>query len=103
MNEYLLHHIHYIYLFIYLFIFLFIYLFFYLFSYLFIVIFFLSTQDPATNTYWMIYDEETGELTPLGVDSYKPQDGSTTIFKLETRVNNECATAAETESPTDQD
>ena len=35
------------------------------------VIFFLPTQDPTTNTYWRIYDGETGELIEVGVDSHK--------------------------------
>ena len=46
-------------------------------------LFFLSNQDPTTNTRWMIYDKATGKPVSL-VDSYKPQDGSTTIFRLVT-------------------
>ena len=41
-----------------------------------------SWQEPGTSTYWMIYDKGTGELTPLGVDSYKPHNKSTTVFNL---------------------
>ena len=59
-------------------------------------LFLLSNQDPATDTYWMIYDKATGELTPLGVDSYKPQDESTTIFRLVTGASHEEATTGPT-------
>jgi len=41
-----------------------------------------TKQDPATNTYWKIFDEETGELTPCGVSSYVPVDKSKTIFRF---------------------
>ena len=54
--------------------------------------FLLSNQDPDTDTYWMIYDKATGKRTPLGVDSYKPQDESTTIFRLVTGASHEEAT-----------
>lgn len=60
----------------------------------------MSNQDPDTGTYWMIYDKATGKLTPLGVDSYKPQDGSTTIFRLVTGASHESATT-KSESPTE--
>ena len=58
--------------------------------------FLLSNQDPGTDTYWMIYDKATGKPTPLGVDSYKPQDDSTTIFRLVTGASHEEATAGPT-------
>ena len=51
----------------------------------------------------MIYDKATGKLTPLGVDSYKPQDGSTTIFRLVTGASHESSTASKPESPTDKE
>ena len=59
-------------------------------------IYFLSDQDPATDTYWMIYDKATGKPTPLGVDSYKPLDESTTIFRLVTGASHEEATTGPT-------
>ena len=66
---------------------------------------FLSNKDPDTDTYWMIYDKATGKLTPLGVDSYKPKDDSTTIFRLVTGASHEEATTssatAATTSPTE--
>ena len=37
----------------------------------------------------MIYDKATGKPTPLGVDFYKPQHESTTIFRLETVASQE--------------
>lgn len=46
----------------------------------------------------MIYDKATGEPIPLGVDSYKPQDDSTTIFTLVTGSSHEEATASPTVS-----
>ena len=64
--------------------------------------FFLSNQDPDTDTYWMIYDKATGKLTPLGVDSYKPKDGSTTIFRLVTGASHE-PTTTKSESPTERE
>ena len=39
-------------------------------------------QDPATNTYWMMFDHQTGVPIPCGVNSYVPVDGSTTIFRF---------------------
>lgn len=51
-----------------------------------------SNQDPDTDTYWMIYDKATGKSTPLGVDFYKPQHESTTIFRLETVASQEKTT-----------
>ena len=63
---------------------------------IFFYLFLLSNQDPSTETYWMIYDKATGKLTPLGVDSYKPQDDSTTIFRLVTGVSHEEATTSPT-------
>ena len=57
----------------------------------------MCNQDPGTDTYWMIYDKATGEPTPLGVDSYKPQDDSTTIFRLVTGATHEEATTSPTE------
>lgn len=66
----------------------------------FILIFFYpflsSNQDPDTDTYWMIYDKATGKPTPLGVDSYKPLDESTTIFRLVTGASHEEATTGPT-------
>ena len=59
--------------------------------------FLLSNQDPGTDTYWMIYDKATGKPTPTGVDSYKPQDDSTTIFRLVTGASHEEATTSPTE------
>jgi len=44
----------------------------------------------------MIYDKATGKPTPLGVDSYKPQDDSTTIFRLVRGTSHEEATPTET-------
>ena len=44
----------------------------------------------------MIYDKTTGKPTPLGVDSYKPQDDSTTIFRLVTGASHEEATTSTT-------
>ena len=41
-----------------------------------------TKQDPATSTYWMIFDEQTGGLTPCGVSSYVPLDNSATIFRF---------------------
>ena len=41
-----------------------------------------TKQDPATSTYWMIFDEQTGGLTPCGVSSYVPLDNSATHFPL---------------------
>ena len=58
---------------------------------------FWSNQDPSTDTYWMIYDKATGKLTPLGIDSYQPQDDSTTIFRLVTGASHEEATTSPTE------
>ena len=50
----------------------------------------------------MIYDKATGKLTPLGVDSYKPQDDSTTIFRLVTGASHEETTTSTTAtSPTE--
>ena len=46
----------------------------------------------------MIYDKATGEPIPLGVDWYKPQDDSTTIFTLVTGSSHEEATASPTVS-----
>jgi len=60
--------------------------------------FLLSNQDPGT--YWIIYDKATGKSIPLGVDSYKPQDDSTTIFRLVTGTSHEEATPTATTSPT---
>ncbi|XP_078373139.1 uncharacterized protein LOC144656771 [Oculina patagonica] len=62
-----------------------------------------TKQDPQTSTYWMIYDKATGKLTPLGVSSYKPLDGSTTIFRLVPGASHESSTAAAstTKSPTE--
>ncbi|XP_078373128.1 uncharacterized protein LOC144656767 isoform X1 [Oculina patagonica] len=64
-----------------------------------------TKQDPQTNTYWMIYDKATGKLTPLGVSSYKPLDGSTTIFRLVPGASHESSTAAasKTKSPTEEE
>ncbi|KAJ7393227.1 hypothetical protein OS493_006196 [Desmophyllum pertusum] len=50
------------------------------------------SQDPKTDTYWMIYDKETGKTTPLGVDQYKPQNGSSTIFRLVEGATHESTT-----------
>ena len=61
--------------------------------------FLLSNQDPGTDTYWMIYDKATGKPTPLGVDSYKPQDDSTTIFRLVSGASHE----EETTGPSEQE
>ena len=77
-----------------------------IFIYLIFLSIFLSNQDPDTNTYWMIYDKTTGKPTPLGVDSYKPPDDSTTIFRLVTGASHEEATTGHEEvttSPTVQD
>ena len=49
-------------------------------------------QDPATNTYWKIFDEQTGELTPCGVSSYVPVDNSSTIFRFTQVLANSSAT-----------
>jgi len=46
-------------------------------------------QDPQTKTYWMIYDNKTGTLTPLGVDEYQPKDDSVTVFRLESDASQE--------------
>ena len=62
----------------------------------------MSNQDPGTKTYWMIYDKATGKPIPLGVDSYKPQDDSTTIFRLVTGASHEETTTSTTAtSPTE--
>ena len=50
----------------------------------------------------MIYDKATGKRIPLGVDSYKPQGSSTTIFRLETEASHEETTPTATTSPTEQ-
>jgi len=50
----------------------------------------LSNQD--SGIYWIIYDKATGKSIPLGVDSYKPQDDSTTIFRFVTGTSHEEAT-----------
>ena len=39
-------------------------------------------QEPETGSYWMIYDDNTGKLTPVGMDQYKPKSGSSTTFRL---------------------
>ncbi|XP_031557454.1 transcobalamin-2-like [Actinia tenebrosa] len=39
-------------------------------------------KDPANKKYWMIYSDPT-TLTPTGIDSYRPKDGSCVIFKYE--------------------
>ena len=46
-------------------------------------------QDKEAKMYWMIYDEASGELTPVGMDDYLPSDGSTTVFKYE-KVGGPC-------------
>lgn len=56
------------------------------------ILFFFRTQDPQTNTYWMIYDNKTGQLTPLGVDQYEPPDDSVTVFRLVEGASHETAT-----------
>jgi len=61
--------------------------------------FLLSNQDPSTGTYWIIYDKATGKSIPLGMDSYKPQDDSTTIFRLVTGNSHEEATPTATTRP----
>lgn len=58
-----------------------------------------TAQDPQTNTYWMIYDNKTGELTPLGVDQYQPGDNSVTVFRLVTGASHE--NTKETATPTE--
>ena len=55
-------------------------------------------QDPSTSTYWMIYDNKTGKLTPLGVDSYQPKDGSVTVFRLEKVASHTPSTERPTET-----
>ena len=50
----------------------------------------------------MIYDKATGEPTPLGVDSYKPQDNSTTIFRLGNGTSHDEKTTTASTSPTEQ-
>ena len=50
-----------------------------------------------TDTYWMIYDNKTGELTPLGVDQYQPKDDSVTVFRPVTGASHE--TSTETAAP----
>ena len=47
----------------------------------------------------MIYDNKTGELTPLGVDQYQPKDDSVTVFRLVTGASHE--TSTETAAPTE--
>ena len=44
------------------------------------------------NTYWMIYDNKTGQLTPLGVDQYKPPDDSVTVFRLVNDASHQTST-----------
>ena len=58
-------------------------------------------QDPQTNTYWMIYDNKTGKLTPLGVDGYQPKDDSVTVFRLVTGASHEATTSRPTETLTE--
>ena len=40
-----------------------------------------TKPDSATNTYWTVFDQKTGELIPCGVSSYVPADNSITIFR----------------------
>lgn len=51
-----------------------------------------TMQDPETSTYWMIFDNKTGKLTPLGVDQYQPKDNSVTVFRLVTGASHETST-----------
>ena len=39
-------------------------------------------QKPENGSYWTIYDDNTGKLTPVGMDLYKPKNGSSTTFRL---------------------
>ena len=49
----------------------------------------------------MIYDNKTGKLTPLGVDSYQPKDGSVTVFRLEKVASHGPTTGKPTETLTE--
>ena len=40
-----------------------------------------TKQDPATSTYWLLFDEQSGGALPCGVSSYVPINQSTTIFR----------------------
>ncbi|XP_078373140.1 uncharacterized protein LOC144656772 [Oculina patagonica] len=40
-----------------------------------------TEQNPAKNTSWWLFDEETGEALPCGMSSYVPRNQSTTIFR----------------------
>jgi len=41
-------------------------------------------QDPQTNTFWLIFNNITGQRTPVGVDLYRPRKDSVTVFRLVT-------------------
>ena len=41
-----------------------------------------TKQDLATSTFWLIFDDQSGGLTPCGVSSYVPADNSITIFRF---------------------
>lgn len=41
-----------------------------------------TENDHSTNSYWLLYDEQTGASLECGVSSYLPVNGSTTLFRF---------------------